>query len=110
MFLVLLLSAGFCSCLYICEDKGNISEINLPKSFEIEMADDAFENAGEIRIMSSNLLVDYKSWGGLPAKAESKKYIALLDAYKPDVIGVQEFCENWFCAVNYNLPDGYKNY
>ncbi len=107
-FFFLLLSAGFFALAYIYEDKGNISEINLPKSFEIEMADDAFENAGEIRIMSSNLLVDYKSWGGLPAKPRAKKYIALLDAYKPDVIGVQEFCENWFCAVNYNLPDGYK--
>ena len=75
LFLVLLLSAGFLLLLIYMEDKGNISEINLPKSFEIEMADDAFENAGEIRIMSSNLLVDYKSWGGLPAKPRAKSIL-----------------------------------
>lgn len=108
VIIILLLLAAAAVLIFIYNDRGNISEIRLPKNFETELADDAFENTGDIRIMSSNLLVDYQSWGGTPAKPRAKKYLALIDAYKPDVIGVQEFCENWYCAVNHNLPDGYK--
>ncbi|MDE5670990.1 MAG: hypothetical protein K2I14_05975 [Eubacterium sp.] len=110
--IILVFGFMFCAAVialaYVYNDKGNISEVQLPQNFESSLYDDAFENTGEIRIMSSNLLVDYKSWGGTPAKPRAMKYLALLDAYKPDVIGVQEFCENWYCAVNHNLPDGYK--
>lgn len=108
VIIILLLLAAAAVLIFIYNDRGNISEVRLPKNFETELADDAFENTGDIRIMSSNLLVDYQSWGGTPAKPRAKKYLALIDAYKPDVIGVQEFCENWYCAVNHNLPDGYK--
>ena len=108
VIIILLLLAAAAVLIFIYNDRGNISEIRLPKNFETELADDAFENTGDIRIMSSNLLVDYQSWGGTPAKPRAKKYLALIDAYKPDVIGIQEFCENWYCAVNHNLPDGYK--
>lgn len=93
---------------YIYNEKGDLSEVQLPIDFESRVADDVFENTGDIRIMSSNLLVDYKSWDGTPVKPRAKEYLALIDTYKPDVIGVQEFCESWFCAVNHNLPDGYK--
>ncbi|MDE6110992.1 MAG: hypothetical protein K2F65_03635 [Eubacterium sp.] len=89
-------------------EKGDISEVQLPIDFESRLEDDAFDHTGDIRIMSSNLLVDYKSWDGKPVKPRAREYLSLIDAYKPDVIGVQEFCESWFCAVNYNLPDGYK--
>lgn len=92
----------------VYNEKGDLSEVQLPIDFESRLSDNAFEKTGEIRIMSSNLLVDYESWGGTPAKPRAKEYLELINAYKPDVIGVQEFCEGWFCAVNHNLPDGYK--
>lgn len=63
---------------------------------------------GEIRIMSSNLLVGYKSWGGLPVKPRAAMYISLIQTVKPDVIGVQEMCDGWYCAIRNNLPKGYK--
>ncbi|HJB75099.1 MAG TPA: hypothetical protein IAA37_05410 [Candidatus Eubacterium faecale] len=63
---------------------------------------------GEIRIMSSNLLVGYKSWGGLPVKPRAAMYVSLIQTVKPDVIGVQEMCDGWYCAIRNNLPKGYK--
>lgn len=58
--------------------------------------------------MSSNLLVGYKSWGGLPVKPRAAMYISLIQTVKPDVIGVQEMCDGWYCAIRNNLPKGYK--
>ncbi|MDE6412898.1 MAG: hypothetical protein K2K42_03250 [Eubacterium sp.] len=92
----------------VYNEKGDISQVQLPIDFASRATEDAFGNTGEIRIMSSNLLADYKSWGGTPVKPRAKKYLEVIDAYKPDVIGVQEFCECWFCCVNNNLMDGYK--
>ena len=108
IFIVLIVCAVMISPVIVYNVRGDISNVELPQNFKEKMAEDFFENTGEIRIMSSNLLVDYKSWGGLPAKPRAKEYLQLLDTYKPDVIGVQEFCEGWFCAVNHNLPNGYK--
>lgn len=88
--------------------KGNIDDVELPQGFEEKVSEDSFENTGDVRIMSSNILVDYKSWGGCPVKPRAKKYLEVIDAYKPDVIGVQEFCECWFCCLNNNLSDGYR--
>lgn len=88
--------------------RGNISNIDLPEEFVNNTSEDAFDNMADVRIMSSNLLVHYESWGGLPAKPRAKQYIELLQAYKPDVVGVQELCDEWFCCINKNLPDGYK--
>ncbi len=58
--------------------------------------------------MSSNLLVGYKSWGGLPVKPRAAMYVSLIQTVKPDVIGVQEMCDGWYCAIRNNLPKGYK--
>ncbi|MDE6658902.1 MAG: hypothetical protein K2K01_02145, partial [Eubacterium sp.] len=92
----------------VYHEKGDISEVQLPIDFESKMQENVFGNTGEIRIMSSNLLADYKSWGGTPVKPRAKKYLDVLDAYKPDVVGVQELCECWFCCVSNNLPNGYR--
>lgn len=106
--LAFLFCAAAVALTAVYNEKGDLSEVQLPIDFESRLSDNAFEKTGEIRIMSSNLLVDYESWGGTPAKPRAKEYLELINAYKPDVIGVQEFCEGWFCAVNHNLPDGYK--
>ena len=88
--------------------RGNIGNISLPSDFESRLKSDAFENTADVRIMSSNLLVHYESWGGLPAKPRAAKYIEMLKTYAPDVIGIQELCDSWYCCVKNNLPDGYK--
>lgn len=88
--------------------RGNIENIALPQGFEESLASDFYENDADVRIMSSNLLVHYESWGGLPAKPRAKKLVKMLEVYKPDVIGVQELSDSWFCCMNRNLPKGYK--
>lgn len=88
--------------------RGNLNNINLAEGFDEKLEADCFENKADVRIMSSNLLVHYESWGGLPAKPRAKQYIELLNSYKPDVIGVQELCDSWYCCIEKNLPDGYK--
>ncbi|MDE6469478.1 MAG: hypothetical protein K2L19_00465 [Eubacterium sp.] len=88
--------------------RGRLNNGDLPENFEEEILADAFVNTADVRIMSSNLLVHYKSWGGLPAKPRANRFIEMLNAYKPDVIGVQELCDEWYCCINNNLPDGYK--
>lgn len=54
--------------------RGNNSGVQLPAGFEEELSAQAFENSADVRIMSSNLLVHYKSWGGTPAKPRAKQY------------------------------------
>ncbi len=88
--------------------RGRLNSKDLPEDFEQNISSQAFENTADVRIMSSNLLVHYKSWGGLPAKPRANRFIAMLNAYKPDVIGVQELSDEWYCCIKNNLPDGYK--
>lgn len=88
--------------------RGNLSNTELPQDFSEKICENAFENNADVRIMSSNLLVHYKSWGGLPAKPRAKKYVEMLKVYKPDVIGVQELSDGWYCCLKHNLPDNYK--
>lgn len=88
--------------------KGNYKSAQLPQGFEDELNANAFANSSDIRVMSSNLLVHYKSWGGTPAKPRAKQYIKLLEAYQPDVIGIQEMSDEWYCLLRNNLPKGYK--
>lgn len=88
--------------------RGNLKKVSLPYGFEEKLSTDVFDNTADVRIMSSNLLVHYESWGGLPAKPRSKQYVEILNSYKPDVVGIQELCDEWYCCVNNNLPEGYK--
>lgn len=88
--------------------RGNYSSVNLPDGFEDELVSYAFENNADVRIMSSNLLVHYDSWGGLPAKPRAKKYVQLIKTYMPDVVGIQEMCDSWYCLLRNNLPKNYK--
>lgn len=88
--------------------RGSERGVELPNGFVDEINANAFDNTADVRIMSSNLLVNYESWGGTPAKPRAKQYTALLEAYKPDVIGVQEMSDEWYCLLRNNLPQGYK--
>lgn len=90
--------------------RGNLGGESLPEEFTagMEREDPALAQGANTRIMSSNLLVHYASWGGEPAKPRAKRYIAMVEAYQPDVIGLQEVCGSWFACLYHNLPDGYK--
>lgn len=88
--------------------RGNIKNEKLPEGFDEETTQIAFEKTGTTRIMSSNLLVHYESWGGKPAKPRAKMYLNLLEKYKPDVVGLQEMSDSWYCCLMNNLPEGYK--
>ncbi|HIR53061.1 MAG TPA: endonuclease/exonuclease/phosphatase family protein [Candidatus Onthovicinus excrementipullorum] len=90
--------------------RGNIGGQELPKDFTDGMAsaDAALAPGASTRIMSSNLLVHYASWGGEPAKPRAKMYVSLIEKYRPDVVGLQEVCGSWFACLYHNLPDGYK--
>lgn len=88
--------------------RGNYSSAQLPSGFEEELEAKAFDNSADVRIMSSNLLVNYKSWGGTPAKPRAKQFVKMTEAYAPDVIGMQEMSDGWYCLLRNNLPKNYK--
>lgn len=88
--------------------RGSINSYELPKGFEEGISKEAFDNKADIRVMSSNLLVHYESWGGEPVKPRAKMYTEVLEKYQPDVVGIQELCDSWYCCLKHNLPDGYK--
>ena len=90
--------------------RGSLGGETLPEDFTSGLAqeDAAFAEGANTRIMSSNLLVHYASWGGEPAKPRAQKYVAMIEKYQPDVIGLQEVCGSWFACLYHNLPDGYK--
>lgn len=106
-------------CIFLCaviivptivfKVRGNISGAALPQGFADSLSQDASpaEN-GTVRIMSSNLLVGYESWGGLPVKPRAQMFKTVLETVRPDVAGLQEMCDGWYCAVKNNLPKGYK--
>lgn len=113
--LKIIIIAVLCFCLLVTvvplsvfSARGNLKKVSLPDGFEENLSADVFDNTADVRVMSSNLLVHYESWGGLPAKPRAKQYAEILNRYKPDVVGIQELCDEWFCCVNNNLPDGYK--
>lgn len=66
------------------------------------------KNACDVRIISANLLAHYESWGGIPIGNRDMMFIDLLDKYNPDVVGLQEICEDWRHSLNENLPSNYS--
>ena len=87
--------------------RGNLGSTETENGFAAKLSENVKPaQDGEIRIMSSNLLVGYKSWGGLPVKPRAAMYISLIQTVEPDVIGVQEMCDGWYCALRNNLPKG----
>lgn len=105
-FAVAMSAGGF----FVYLIRGDLSGQTLSDEFTagLQTVDASFSSQADVRIMSSNLLVNYKSWGGSPAKPRAQMYMALVDAYRPDVIGIQEMCDSWYCLLRRNLPDGYK--
>lgn len=88
--------------------RGNLSRTPLPAAFSSDLADfDGIHKAQDtdIRVMSANLLVSYKSWGGEPVKPRAKQFTEFVQQTKPDVIGAQEVCGDWHACLKANLPN-----
>lgn len=47
----------------------------------------------DLRIITYNVLTE--KWGGVNTYARAETFGAMLDVYKPDVVGVQEVCVEW---------------
>lgn len=84
--------------------RGNYDDYILPKGFEetIGNADASRSDNTYARIMSSNLLANYASWGGSDARKRAKMFGMVLDTYKPDVIALQEMSDQWYCCLTKN--------
>lgn len=76
--------------------QGGSDKYSLPEDFSSAMQQvDSTKQNDEIRIMTSNLLVHYKSWGGTDARPRAKMFFETVNTYQPDVIGVQEVSGQW---------------
>lgn len=87
--------------------RGDLSHTELPEDFSFALADfDGIqkEKDTDIRVMSANLLVSYKSWGGEPVKPRAKQFVELVEKTAPDIIGAQEVCGDWHACLDANLP------
>ena len=60
------------------------------------------KNENQIRVITFNLLAHYKSWGGTSVNERSDDFFALRDGYMPDVLGVQEMCNDWYNEISKN--------
>ncbi|MCQ2428032.1 MAG: endonuclease/exonuclease/phosphatase family protein [Clostridia bacterium] len=72
----------------------------------------------DIRVMSYNILTE--KWGGTDTSPRAERLGAMLDAYSPDIVGIQEVCSIWvkyipiYCGDYAHVclvrPDGGENY
>ncbi len=51
----------------------------------------------EFRVMSYNIMAEWPNWGGLymPISQRNEGFHSVIDAYDPDVIGIQEVSDTW---------------
>ena len=62
-------------------------------------------DGADLRIMSWNILTEF--WNSkIPVEMRQDGLATLINAYKPDVIGMQEVSENWFSAIKSEFNDG----
>lgn len=63
--------------------------------------------AAALRVMSFNLLADYKGFGGGEVLPRAELFSRLISSTLPDVICLQEESFNWFCQIEKSL-EGYR--
>lgn len=108
---------------YLDAQKGVLDGMNERKSLIVpgEFA----ENAGDVRIMEYNVLVEFAGWGSggkIPADVNLRKEIvaSLINGYSPDVLCLCEFFDTWsrelpplldskYKFVSLTRPDGLSN-
>ena len=108
---------------YLDEKKGVLDGMNERKSLTVpgEFA----ANAGDLRIMEYNVLVEFQGWGSggkIPSDVNLRKDIvaSLINGYSPDVLCLCEFFDTWsrelpplldskYKFVSLKRPDGLSN-
>lgn len=65
-------------------------------------------DGADLRIMSANILVRYKGWGGTPVKSRALMFAEVLNKYKPDVAAIQEACSDWHKCIEKTVGDTYE--
>lgn len=103
---VLLIIAVALAIFVSCDNKPKeipADELSLLENDIVERAD------SDVRIMSANVLVHIKSWGGEPVISRADRFARAVKHYQPDVIGAQEFCSDWYSKFLPMVKDaGYK--
>ncbi len=96
--------AGIVGCTLSAEDCYVFSQEEFAPLYEEDsfLADDR-----AIRIMSANLLVHFKDWGGSPVKPRAHRFAQAVKHYAPDVIGAQEMCSDWYKYLMPQISDEY---
>ncbi|MEG1609223.1 MAG: endonuclease/exonuclease/phosphatase family protein [Clostridia bacterium] len=85
--------------------------VEIPTNEMLSLTDNNFakSNADDVRIMSSNVLVDIKGWGGEPVLNRANRLAIAVKQYLPDIIGAQEFNKTWYKQFSPMIEDvGYK--
>ena len=88
--------------------RGDLGKVDLPDDFAaqlqtvggVQQAADA-----DVRVMSANLLVGYKSWGGTPVRPRAKQFVEVMRRFQPDVAALQEASFDWHACIAQNLTD-----
>lgn len=62
----------------------------------------------DVRIMSANVLVHIKGWGGTPVRPRAQQFAEVLKHYLPDVVALQELCEVWHKMLIPQIADTYE--
>ncbi|MCX4361847.1 MAG: hypothetical protein OSJ74_00455 [Clostridia bacterium] len=70
--------------------------------------DNTLAENSAVRIMSANLLVHFKDWGGSPVKPRAHRFAQAVKHYAPDVIGAQEMCGDWYKYLMPQISDNYE--
>ncbi len=89
--------------------RGNIDDYIISDEFEeaVDNADKLRSGSAYARIMTANVLAHYESWGGTDARKRAKMLLSILDEYSPDVVAIQEMCDQWYCSLLKNA-ENYK--
>ena len=78
----------------------------------IDTASVPLTEGADIRIMTANILAEFKSWSNTyeitPVYERIEIFAALMEVYKPDVIGIQEVTPHWHETIPQYLGDTYE--
>ncbi|MGN0562604.1 MAG: endonuclease/exonuclease/phosphatase family protein [Candidatus Fimenecus sp.] len=92
----------------VYQQKGNLKKTALPQDFAATLAaagGTQKTDGATVRVMSANVLVGYKSWGGTPVKPRAAQFLEVLRQYAPDVVGLQEACADWHACLKQNAAE-----
>ena len=88
--------------------RGDLKNVDLPDDFaaQLETVGGVQKAEGaDVRVMSANLLVGYKSWGGTPVRPRAKQFVEVMRRFRPDVAALQEASFDWHACIAQNLAN-----